>query len=431
MAKVSLSAREGYQGKLGNEVFFKGVDGQTISRKLVIPKNPKTLAQRVQRVITKTVGDNYKVMKAICDHSFEGQSLGAKCANRFRSLNATRMRERAAYLQEQGISLYSYYNFAKIGQTKFAPAAVYISEGSLNQVFATVDNDRLKLALSENTYQAVINATGAQRGDQMTLVTVEKNLNNEYSFHYARIILDPRNENGAAPLSSALIVSNAVNCPNSRNKGSYANLDFNGGLICSFTYGTVVAAGIIMSRKADSKWLRSNCQLVLNEEGLGSDLTSLMDAASAQEVVEIDVDNEQFLNNAGVGGGEGSASAPATGSTTAVLAQQVVINGANQSIGGGSSSTTSLSSFAFKGTNLSQASFKMKKNGGADVAPTSTSDSQVSWTITGAAVSDTYVFYMDGVQKYQISVVQAGGGSTGVTPGDDNGGGGGGGEEGG
>lgn len=127
MAKVG-NLQSGYQGKLDGQVFYKGADGKTVVRKITTPKNPKTLAQRVQRVITKTVGDNYKVMKAICDHAFEGKSMGYECANRFRSLNAIRMRERAAYLQEQGVSLYEYFNFQPIGATQFRPAAVFVSE---------------------------------------------------------------------------------------------------------------------------------------------------------------------------------------------------------------------------------------------------------------------------------------------------------------
>ena len=40
--------------------------------------------------------------------------------------------------------------------------------------------------------------------------------------------------------------------------------------------GDVVAAGIIVSREnGNGSWLRNNCQLVLNEDGFGSDLTTI------------------------------------------------------------------------------------------------------------------------------------------------------------
>lgn len=410
------SQKEGYVGKLGTNVYFKGPDGKTVVRELVIPKNPKTLAQRVQRVITKTVGDNYKVMKAIADHSFEGKSMGAKCANRFRSLNAIRMRERANYLQQQGVSLYSYNNFEKIGETKFKPAAVFISEGSLKQVTAIISGVAGKVVVAENTYASVIAALGAQRGDQMTFVTVEKDAAGDYTFNYARVILDPRNENGAAALSVPFIEGTAINCPNSRNKGSFAALSFDGGINYRLTAGTVVAAGIIMSRKSDSKWLRSTCQLTLSEANIGSDLCSLMAAAESTGAVELDVDSEQYLNNAGTGGVEGAtSSAPSadpgtTGDGTPTLGTYVKVNGANQTIASVNTSVTSLTNFKFLGTDLSGASFHMKKNNDTtEVAPTSTSDTEISWDITGAVLNDQYKFYMNGVLKFAVNIYDGGG----------------------
>lgn len=409
MAKVG-NLQSGYVGKLDGQTYYKGADGKTVVRKITVPKNPKTLAQRIQRVITKTVGDNYKVMKALADHSFEGRSMGFQCANRFRSLNATRMRERAAYLQEQGISLYQYFNFAPIGSMNYAPAAMFISEGSLKQVFPTIGGTIGRLAVAANTYKAVIDALGAQRGDQMTFVTIEKDASGNYTFNYARVILDPRNSDGAAPLSSAFIDANAINCPNSRNNGNFATLAYESdGISFKLTTGTVVGVGIIMSRKADSKWLRSTCQLVLSEENIGSDLCSLMEAAEADGTVQLDVESEQYLNNAGEGGAEGT-STPASGGATPMLANNVTINGADQQIGGGSSNLTALTSFAFHGQNLENENFKMTKNNGADVQPTSHLDTLVSWTIADATVGDVYRFYQDSALKYTITIISGGGG---------------------
>lgn len=409
MAKVG-NLQSGYTGKLDGQTYYKGADGKTVVRKITVPKNPKTLAQRIQRVITKTVGDNYKVMKALADHSFEGRSMGFQCANRFRSLNATRMRERAAYLQEQGISLCQYYNFAAIGSMNYAPAAVFISEGSLKQVFPTIGGVIGRLSVAENTYQSVINALGAQRGDQMTFVTIEKDASGNFTFNYARVILDPRNSDGAAPLSSAFITDSAINNPNARNNGNFATLAFeNAGISFKLTSGTVVGVGIIMSRRADSKWLRSTCQIVLSEENLGADLCSLMEAAESDGTVQLDVDSEQYLNNAGEGGAEGTSN-PATGGATPMLATNVTINGASQQIGGGSSNLTSLSNFAFHGQNLENEDFKMSKNNGADVQPTSHTASLVSWTIADAAVGDVYRFYYGTELKYTITIVSSGSG---------------------
>ena len=409
MAKVG-NLQQGYVGKLDGQVYYKGADGKTVVRGLTIPKNPKTLQQRVQRVIAKTVSENYKAMKNIADHSFEGMSLGFQCMNRFRSLNMQRIRERAAYLQSEGISLYEYFNFIPLGSTTFAPAAVYISDGTLNQVYANIDAQfRGSIAVAGNTYQDVINALGAQRGDQMTFVTVEKDTNGKFVFHYCRVILDPRNENGAAPLSSPFIVDNAIGTPNSRNNGNFGLLQYADNAVkFKLTTGDVAACGIIMSRRVGNNWLRSTCQLALSEDAIGNKKVSLLSAADVN-VVSLDLDSEMYLNNAGVGGSEGSSTA-APESTTPVLSNSANIGGASQSIAGGSVSVTALPYVILNGSNLDGATFKMTKNSGADVAPTTTSASSVRFDIAGAAVGDIYRFYMDDTLKLTVSVIQAGGG---------------------
>ena len=416
MAKVG-SLQQGYVGKLNGQCYFKGADGKTVVRNIVTPKNPKTLSQRVQRVITKTVGDNYKVMKAICDHSFEGCTLGFQCANKFRSLNASHMRDRAAYLQEMGLSLYSYYQFSKIGNTKFTPAAVYVSEGSLNQVYATIAANLGQVAVAANTYMAVIEALGARRGDQMTFVTIEKDANDNFKFHFSRIILDPRNENGAAELTEAFLANGQINCPNSRNAGSFTTLTIdNGQLKFALAGGPVVAAGIIMSRRNGDKWFRSTCQLALSEDGLGNYKMSLMDAAEeSNQATEIDVESELYLNNAGNGGGQGSSEVVPE-APGAALGNTAIINGAQQSRSGGSINVTgSLNSVALTGSELNQATFSYTKNGAAgSVTPTvAENGGQVAWSNLQGVENDVFVFKMDGTTVLQVNVQPNGGGSDG------------------
>lgn len=413
MAKVG-NLQQGYKGKLEGQCYFKGADGSTQVRKITTPKNPKTLAQQVQRVIAKAVQANYKVMKNIADHSFEGKTMGFQCMNRFKELNMKHIRSRAAYLQESGISLSEYYNFIALGANGYRPTAVYISEGSLNQVYASINASlQAEVEIGGNTYAQVINALGARRGDQMTFVTVEKDLHGKYTFHYARVILDPRNANGAAALSVAFVDNNAIGNPNSRNNGTFQTLSISGTkLVFKLTTGTVVAAGIIMSRRDKNDWFRSTCQLALSEEALGADKLSLLDAAmlSKEGAVQLDLDNDAYLNNAGIGGGEGSSSPASGGSTTPIVSSTGRVNGVSQNLNGGSLSTTSLTSFEFQGQHLDGATFKMTKNGGADVAPTSQSASNVSWTIADATVGDVYRFYVDGAVHYTITIIAAGGG---------------------
>ena len=45
-------------------------------------KNPKTTAQTLQRVLVKVVALCYAMLKAICNHSFEGVTNGFQCMNK-------------------------------------------------------------------------------------------------------------------------------------------------------------------------------------------------------------------------------------------------------------------------------------------------------------------------------------------------------------
>ena len=79
MAKVK-GYMEGNVGKVGNITYYRdSATGETVTRKIVTPKNPKTNAQTVQRVIAKQVGAMYSMMQEIADHSFQGKAKGAQC----------------------------------------------------------------------------------------------------------------------------------------------------------------------------------------------------------------------------------------------------------------------------------------------------------------------------------------------------------------
>ena len=85
----------GAQGRIGNKTYYRS-NGKTVAREIVAVKNPKTNLQTLQRVIAKQVNMSYKMLKNICDHSFEGITNGANCAAKFRKLNMRYARERAA-----------------------------------------------------------------------------------------------------------------------------------------------------------------------------------------------------------------------------------------------------------------------------------------------------------------------------------------------
>ena len=299
----------GANGKLGNKTYYQS-GGKTIGRIIVTPKNPKTDAQTLQRILVKVVGLLYALLKAICNHSFEGFSNGAKCAERFRSVNLRYLRERATTLQQSGQSLSQFYQFTPLQSDLCTPFAAIISQGQLPKVTVGINAEGGHVAYvnsSSRTYADFVKAWGLQRGDQVTFVTVQKR-EGAYEANYARLILNPRNADGSgAPMTTEIVNSaGEFPCSNWKNQLNFSTFEFD---TDHFNFilgrgGIVVAAGIIVSRKDKSgDWFRSNCQLVLNEAGLGSDLCSLAEAVEkSYKASEIDMESEFYLNNAGQGG---------------------------------------------------------------------------------------------------------------------------------
>lgn len=432
MAKVK-GLLKGAKGKYaGGTLYTSG--GETILREVVDVKNPSTVAQVLQRVIAKQVGAQYKAMKEIANHSFEGRGLGAECANRFRSLNLRYIRERAAELQAAGTSLYDFVQFQPIKSVKYTPTVVYISEGTLPEVPAAITpmsdqvSAKMKVALSANTYKAWLDAYDLQRGDQVTFCTVEKSANGNYTFHYARVILDPRTSEGEpASMEVAFIVDGAINAPNYRNQGKFYGLAFNTDHIqFSLTSGNVAAAAVIVSRKGNNYWFRSTAKMVLSEAVLGDDACGLMEAVDAGNTgtVAIDVESEQYLNNAGTGGSQGSSSAGGEGAE--VVVNNTIQLGADaqnlvsQNVAGGSFNISGpIGIIKVTGQNLSDGLIQYNDvNSTEEAYDFEGSDTEVILTITpNLTEGDTAYIFKNGVLWFTINVTgsgQQGGGTTAV-----------------
>lgn len=298
----------GAKGKVAGTTIYQS-NGETVMRVINRSvKNPRTTAQLIQRIITKTVAKQYSAMKAICDHSFEGVTAGANTMARFRSVNNTILRERIAAAQQTGDAFDEMFNFIPLKTSKFIPVNIQLSEGSLPQVevIGVVDLVTCRLG-TVNTYEGVLNYLGLERGDQLTFIAVEK-INGNYKFCYARVILDPREADGtAAPLSTAFVGQNEeIVKPSFRNEGSFKSLVFDeaGQVTYSLKDEACVAGAVIVSRKVNNDWLRSKAMLVTNgaefREGDNISLQKALDLAI--EGTDIYTDSKRYLNNAGIGG---------------------------------------------------------------------------------------------------------------------------------
>ena len=381
-------------------------------------KNPKTSAQTLQRVLVKVVALAYAMMKAICNHSFEGVTNGFQCMNKFKKVNLRYLRERAATLQSMGQSLGQFYQFMPLQSEKWSPFAAIISQGHLPEVSVGIDaagGHKAYVNTPSRTYADFVDSWGLQRGDQVTFVTVQKR-QGRYEVNYARIVLNPRNADGSgAPITTEIVDSQGeFPCSNWKNQLNFSTFEFD---TDHFNFvlgrgGDVVAAGIIVSRKDKSGgWFRSNCQLVLNEAGLGSDLCSLSEAVEKSYAsYDIDMESEFYLNNAGsTGTGTTEDVTPSGGG--GVTPEQpnynttATINGANQNIAGGSVNVTApITSVTVSGTNLSDVAFTAKIDGTGDaINPTSHDANGASFTGLNIAAGHSLMVYRNGNLWFTIS----------------------------
>ena len=387
-------------------------------------KNPQTEAQTIQRVLHKAVNWAYSKMKDICNHSFEGLSSGYQCMNMFKKLNLKDVRERASSLQESGQSLNQYYQFAPIQSGKWVPFAAIIAQGHLPEVYVGIDAEdghKAYVNCPGRTYADFVNAWGLRRKDQVTFVTVQKR-EGKYEVNYARIILNPRNADGSgAPMTTEIVNSEGeFPCSNWKNRLNFTSFAFD---TDHFEFvlgrgGIVVAAGIIVSRKDKSgDWFRSNCQLVLNEAGIGADLCSLAEAVENSYVsTDIDWESEYYLNNAGgVGTGTTSDITPDGGSGGVTPGEpsynsMATINGVSQSIAGGNvNATAPVTSVAVSGSNLGDVVFTAKVDGtGEAINPASHNANGASFTALNVEAGHSLVVYRSGTTWFTITA-QAGG----------------------
>ena len=274
-------------GRVGNRTYYQR-GGKTIARTITTPKNPKTEDQSLQRVLLKAVIKSYSKLKEICNHSFEDYNNAFECMNKFKRVNLMYLREHATW----------------------TPFAAIISEGHLPAVTMGISAEEGHVAYVNSpgpTYADFVTAWNLQRGDMLTFVTVQKRDGN-YEVTFARLVLDPINADGSgAPMTTEIVDGQGgFPCSNRKNELNFSAFEFD---TDHFNFvlgrgGDVVAAGIIVSREDESgNWLRSNCQLVLNEAAFGPDLCSLAKAvAYSYKASEINVESELYLNNADEGG---------------------------------------------------------------------------------------------------------------------------------
>ena len=363
MSKVGFWLK-GSTGKLAGTTLYKGANGETIQREIVSPSNPKTMAQNIQRIVMSTVGAAYSVMKAICDHSFEGVKKGQETMSLFMSENIQKSRAAIEEMQSQGVAFLNMYSFVPVGMKHaFAPNQYLVAMGSLPQVKTNWVEDgdthivypTIVALASKTSYADIINTLGLKRGDQLTFCTVKQGASiQESQFNYARVILDPTDPETFLPLAldtAFLDANGSVNKPSVRNEGNFKFLMNASGLRYWYedlytTEEDAVAAFVIVSRKEGDTWKRSTTYVAYPGETANAySMQQCLDMIGSGAQHSIYAGSDQYLNNAGTGGGQAAAdSGSGSGGTTPAASFAIgstTVNGQTLTVGTNSTIVTS------------------------------------------------------------------------------------------
>ena len=276
-----------------------------------------------------TVGAAYSLMKAICDHSFEGVKKGQETMSLFMSENIQKCRAAIEEMQAQGVSFVNMYSFVPVGMKHaFAPNQYLVAMGSLPRVTTTYVEDAeshilyptIAALANKTTYGDVIAALNLKRGDQLTFCCVKQgNSIQESQFNFARVILDPTDPTTFLPLAldtPFLDANGKVNMPSVRNEGNFSFAAVASGLRYWYedlytTEEDTVAAYCIVSRKEGDTWKRSTTYIAYPGETANAySMQECLDLIANGAQHAIYSGSDQYLNNAGQGSGSGSNTNP-------------------------------------------------------------------------------------------------------------------------
>lgn len=283
---------------------FSELNGQQITKERVYKvKNPRTLQQMRQRMVMATVSAAYSNLKEICDHSFEGFGVGSPCMSEFMRVNLDALKVKAQ--NDAAKVAFNAYQDKNIN-----PIPFIVSKGSLVGPSFEVLNNEVNVNFNiegsaKTTAEGVYNALDIQYGDLITFVVLGGSANNAGAFTFAPyplgIVRFHADKTGAiSDVSDAFTIeSNNVN-------GAYGNVG-DGGRECSLSAyidnGDVTVAGVILSRKASDKWLRSTTQMAIFESW--DEPTTV-----SRQLATYPVERDLILNGSGLAKGSSTSSLP-------------------------------------------------------------------------------------------------------------------------
>ena len=245
---------------------FSVYNGKQVTKDRVTDvKNPRSSAQMKQRAIMATALRGYSALQEICDHSFEGVTYGQKSMNYFVSENARMIRSAAPKVN------------LSLSKGNSVSNAYIISKGSLPTISVSANENQFRISMtipeSGFTFGKFMSELGAtQIGDMATFVMLCDNTGANASVYWVRLKLTE--DNKAVEINTAsdqdVLSLLALGEDFDTNIDNFSEGDFSITTNKSGSYIFVEetstsgprSLGVILSRKADTGWLRSSSTMV-------------------------------------------------------------------------------------------------------------------------------------------------------------------------
>ena len=296
------------RGSVGDVTFYRNNGQQAARVRNRNPRNPKTEAQVIQRMILATGSKAYGRMKSIVDHSFENVEYGAKSQQYFlkKALETIRAFVVANYPDMTETAAAKVVGLAQPNETlsnALFGAGLLVSQGSLPTIEARISEAAategeligfgdIQSAGENTTIAEVLASIGALPGDQITVCGISQ-LNGAWL--QSRYVI---NEDATTQQLSANWDSTGAAAAFDQAKTSVGTLKLAIEEDYFITSEPMWAWTVILSRKDGNKWLRSTQHLIYSSDmGDYPDVDTIvglwLDAGAG-----LDVANPRYLNQA-------------------------------------------------------------------------------------------------------------------------------------
>lgn len=280
------------RGKLGDIVTYRSMGQQMARVRVRNVKNPKTLAQMLQRVILSSAAKSVAVLEPIINHSYQSVAYGAESRRHAQKefMKVLRAQAVQAYNSETEGREVGLIPLSAVGSSV---AAFPISQGSLlpvecSMIASTQNQGTLYVPAipteANNTLGQFLAAMGADVQTQFTFVFLHAAEVGETAvggkFYAGQPLFARVNFKADADLSTAMFVADGdlfkistalVDTERSNNVDSLLfNLDAQEVTFADGANNSVCAGTIIKSKYDGSKWLRSTQYLAVGYPETGT-----------------------------------------------------------------------------------------------------------------------------------------------------------------